>query len=73
MCALEDLSETKKAKAETEGTKATAEGDLADANKDLKEDQATLSTLHQDCLEKANDFEAETKSRGDRSLQCGDS
>jgi len=63
--ANKDLSNTKKNLAGTQGTKATAEGDLSVATKDLNEDVATLSTLHQDCLEKANDFEAETKSRGE--------
>lgn len=60
-----DMANTKKALAETQGTKATAEGDLSVATKGLAEDEKTLSTLHQDCLEKANDFEAETKSRGE--------
>jgi septal ring factor EnvC (AmiA/AmiB activator) len=60
-----DMANTKKALAETEGTKATAEGDLSVASKNLADDEKTLSTLHQDCLEKANDFEAETKSRGE--------
>jgi hypothetical protein len=63
--AEKDMSKTKKAKAETEGTKATATGDLEVASKGLAEDESTLKTLHQDCLEKANDFEAETKSRGE--------
>jgi hypothetical protein len=60
-----DLSKTKKALATTQGTKATAEGDLAVASKGLAEDEETLKTLHQDCLEKSRDFEAETKSRGE--------
>jgi len=60
-----DLAATKKSLAGAQGTKATAEGDLAEASKGLAEDEATLKTLHQDCLEKSNDFEAETKSRGE--------
>jgi chromosome segregation ATPase len=63
--ANKDMSDSKKSLAETQGTKATAEGDLSDASKGLNEDTAALSTLHQDCLAKANDFEAETKSRGE--------
>jgi chromosome segregation ATPase len=61
----QDLAKTKKALAATQETKATAQGDLAVATKDLNEDTATLKTLHQDCLEKSQDFEAETKSRGE--------
>jgi hypothetical protein len=60
-----DLAKTKKALASTQETKATAQGDLAVASKGLKEDTETLKTLHQDCLEKAQDFEAEVKSRGE--------
>jgi len=63
--ANKDLAKTKKALAASQETKATAEGDLADASKGLSEDEATLKTLHQDCLEKSRDFEAETKSRGE--------
>lgn len=60
-----DLAKTKKALAASQETKATAEGDLADASKGLSQDETTLKTLHQDCLEKSRDFEAETKSRGE--------
>merc|ERR1719163_847396 len=45
--------------------KATAEGDLAVTSKDLAEDVKALATLHQDCMSGAEDFEAETKSRGE--------
>merc|ERR1711988_1519600 len=40
-------------------------GDLSVTSKDLKEDISTLATLHQDCMKGAEDFEAETKSRGE--------
>jgi chromosome segregation ATPase len=60
-----ELSDTKKSLAQTANAKAAAEGDLSVANKDLSEDTDTLATLHSDCMEKANDFEAETKSRGE--------
>jgi len=63
--ANQDLSDTKKTFAGTQSTKATAQGDLSVDGTDLAEDSQTLSALHQDCLEKANDFEAETKSRGE--------
>merc|ERR1719497_119565 len=45
--------------------KSVAEGDLSAASKDLAEDINTLATLHQDCMKAAEDFEAETKSRGE--------
>merc|ERR1719230_1264466 len=44
---------------------ATAEGDLSVTSKDLAEDIKDLATLHQDCMSGAEDFEAETKSRGE--------
>merc|ERR1719329_286220 len=46
-------------------TKAAAEGDLGVTSKDLAEDVNVLSQLHADCMAKASDFEAETKSRGE--------
>lgn len=61
----QDLASTKKNLASTQETKATAQGDLSVATKGLNEDTATLKTLHQDCLEKSQDFEAETKSRAE--------
>merc|ERR1712194_475585 len=45
--------------------KATAEGDLEVTTKDLAEDVAAKATLHHDCMTKAANFEAETKSRGE--------
>jgi hypothetical protein len=54
----------KNLEASTEG-KATAEGDLSSTTTDLSEDTKALSTLHQDCMTGAEDFEAETKSRGE--------
>merc|ERR1719453_2465237 len=61
----EDLAKAKKALAASAEAKATAEGDLSVTSKDLAEDQKTLSTLHQDCMTGAENFEAETKSRGE--------
>jgi len=69
--ANKDLASTKKALAASQEAKATAEGDLADASKGLSEDETTLKTLHQDCLEKSRDFEAETKSRGEELKALG--
>merc|ERR1719313_3192619 len=59
------MDAAKKGKAASEEGKATAEGDLSVTTKDLGEDQNTLSTLHQDCMTGAEDFQAETKSRGE--------
>merc|ERR1719390_254526 len=63
--ANKDMDAAKKGKAASEEGKATAEGDLAVTTKDLDEDESTLSTLHQDCMTGAEDFQAETKSRGE--------
>jgi len=53
----------KKSLAASGETKATATGDLTVTSKALAADIATLEDLHKDCLTKAQDFEAETKSR----------
>merc|ERR1719203_962733 len=45
--------------------KSTAEGDLGVTSKDLDADVSTLSDLHAQCMRKAQDFEAETKSRSE--------
>merc|ERR1719486_154221 len=63
--ANKDMDAAKKGKATSEEGKATAEGDLSVTTKDLDEDTNTLSTLHQDCMTGAEDFQAETKSRGE--------
>jgi chromosome segregation ATPase len=63
--ANKDMDETKKSLAESTETKAAAEGDLKVTSKDLSEDVAALGDLHQDCMTKAQDFEAETNSRGE--------
>jgi len=60
-----DMATAKKNLAKSGEKKATAEGDLAVTSKDLSEDIETLSTLHHDCMKGAEDFEAETKSRGE--------
>jgi len=63
--ATKEMEEAKKSKAESEETKATAEGDLGVTSADLAEDLSTLGSLHHDCMTKANEFETETKSRGE--------
>merc|ERR1719456_1517584 len=60
-----ELEEAKKALAAASEEKAGAEGDLAVTSKALAEDEAALADLHKDCITKAEDFEAETKSRGE--------
>jgi hypothetical protein len=54
-----------KANAAAAETKATAEGDLAVTKKDLAEDIKQLADTHHECMTKAQDFEAETASRGE--------
>merc|ERR1719456_16871 len=60
-----ELAEAKQALGAAQEAKAAAEGDLAIAAKALAADEKALADLHQDCMEKAEDFEAETKSRGE--------
>merc|ERR1719504_309502 len=59
------MNKAKKSLGASEEAKAAAEGDLAVTQKDLDEDVKALATLHQDCMTGAEDFEAETKSRGE--------
>merc|ERR1712238_408977 len=60
-----DLDAAKKGIAASTEKKATAEGDLEVTKKDLAEDVTAKATLHHDCMTKAANFEAETKSRGE--------
>jgi hypothetical protein len=54
-----------KANAASAEAKATAEGDLEVTNKDLAQDIKQLAATHHECMTKAQDFEAETASRGE--------
>jgi len=63
--ANKDMAEAKKSLGSQQEGKATAEGDLSVTTADLNEDSATLKTLHQDCMEGAEEFQLETKSRGE--------
>jgi chromosome segregation ATPase len=45
--------------------KSVAEGDLSVTSADLSEDIKTLGGLHQNCMTRAQDFEAATKSRSE--------
>merc|ERR1719487_2007126 len=63
--ANKDMDKAKKGLAESQEKKATAEGDLDVTSKDLAEDIQTKKTLHQDCMDAAEEFELSTKSRGE--------
>merc|ERR1719353_1083779 len=63
--ATKDSDKAKKELGASNEAKASAEGDLSVTSKDLAEDETTLATLHSDCMKASEDFEAETKSRGE--------
>merc|ERR1719440_96485 len=63
--ANKDMAAAKKGLDESAESKAKAEGDLSATTKDLNTDTRTLADLHHECMTKANDFEMETKSRGE--------
>jgi len=63
--ANKDSADAKKNLAGSQEKKAVAEGDLKVTSKDLSEDVTALRDLHRDCMAKAEDFESETKSRGE--------
>jgi len=60
-----EMAKAQQAKASAAETKAVAEGDLSTTSKALAEDMKQLGSLHQDCMEKATNFELETGSRGE--------
>merc|ERR1719246_342715 len=60
-----DLDDAKKGIAASGEKQSTAEGDLAVTKKDLAVDTSAKATLHHDCMTKATNFAAETKSRGE--------
>merc|ERR1719492_526972 len=66
-----DMAKAKEGIAQSEETKAVAEGDLDVTSKSLKGDTDALADLHQTCMTKAQDFEAETKSRGEELKALG--
>jgi len=63
--ANKEMDEAKKSKSESSESKATATGDLDVTSKDLANDLTEIDDLHHNCMTKANDFEAETKSRAE--------
>merc|ERR1719382_75005 len=60
-----ELAEAKRGISAAGEKKATAEGDLEVTTKDLNEDIKALGELHTNCMSKAEEFEAETRSRGE--------
>jgi len=60
-----EFTEAKEGIASAGEKKASLEGDLTVTSKDLAEDTKALGDLHHDCMTKAEEFEAETKSRGE--------
>jgi len=63
--ANKDLDDAKTNLAKSGEETATAQADLTVTSKALAADIATLEDLHKDCLTKAQDFEAETRSRSE--------
>lgn len=61
--ANKEMGEVKKRSSQAAETQATAEGDLAQTTKALDADMQEMSEVHQDCMIKAQDFEAENRSR----------
>merc|ERR1719359_844416 len=59
------MDKAKAALAESAEILASAEGDLAVTSKDLAADIKELADLHQQCMTKAQEYEAATKSRGE--------
>jgi len=63
--AKKEVDEAKSGIAGAGEKKSKAEGELAMTSKGLAEDIKALGDLHHECMTKAEDFEAETKSRGE--------
>jgi len=60
-----EMDEAKQEIAAASEKKAGAEGDLDATSKELATDVEAKGSLHHECLTKAEDFEAESKSRGE--------
>jgi len=60
-----DMNAAKKDTAGSAERKATAEGDLKVTSNELAADTDLKGNLHQNCMTRAQEFEAETKSRGE--------
>jgi len=60
-----EIAEAKAGLADSSERKAIAEGDLKVTSNDLDENVKVKATLHHDCMTRAENFEAETKSRAE--------
>jgi len=60
-----DMNNAKKGMASGAERKATADGDLKVTSDELAADEDAKMSLHQTCMLRAEEFEAETKSRGE--------
>jgi len=69
--ANKELAEAKTNLAGSQEGKAVAEGDLSVTSKDVSGDEDASSDLHHDCLTRSQDFESETKSRGEELKAIG--
>merc|ERR1719343_688201 len=63
--ATKDMNAAKKNLAGSAERKSTADGDLKVTSKELASDEGVKANLHQTCLSRAEEFEVETKSRGE--------
>jgi len=63
--AKDSYEKAKKEHGASSEAQSTAEGELAVTVKDLEADKTSLGDLHHECMTGAEDFEAETKSRGE--------
>merc|ERR1712241_482433 len=60
-----ELAEARKNLATTSESKSSGQGDLQMTSKELGVDVESKADLHHACMTKAEEFEAETKSRGE--------
>ncbi len=59
------MADAKRAPSASGGAKSAAEGDLAATSKDSSSDVQAKSDAHDMCMTRSDDFDAETKSRGE--------
>jgi len=59
------LDDSKKKKSRQDEVRATAEGDLENVEKDLAADQTALEDIHRECMNRAQEFENNQKSRAE--------
>jgi len=66
-----ELDETKKGKAAAEEAKAVAEGELETADKGVADDSKHLNDLQQECMTRAQEYQASQHSRSDELAALG--